>query len=169
MHRAIVKFGIDEIELHSLYQHIQNITPLIAEINKAYYQQPKMAIETGHMLTTNNRTTINHRNKQGVMQTTKYSNKYQKSSHYKRGSRKQIMGFLICDGLAPSSWSPSMRSDLAAEDPKEASQNVSFRNYKRCSMAMKDGKLFITSHRRSAAGPSMRSTVVEPEGLGWET
>ena len=36
----------------------------------------------------------------------------------------------------PSSWSPSMRSDLAAEDPKPASQNVSFRNDKRGSMAM---------------------------------
>ena len=30
------------------------------KINKAYYEQPKIAIETGHMLTTNNRTTKNH-------------------------------------------------------------------------------------------------------------
>ena len=59
-----------------------------------------------------------------------------------------------------------MRSDLPAEDPKPASQNVSFRNDKRDSIPMKDGKLFITSHMRSAAGPSMRSTVVEPKGLG---
>ena len=34
----------------------------------------------------------------------------------------------------PSSWSPSMRSDLEAVDPKPASQNVSFRNDKRGSM-----------------------------------
>ena len=36
----------------------------------------------------------------------------------------------------PSSWSPSMRSDLEAVDPKPAPQNVSFRNEKRGSMAM---------------------------------
>ena len=36
----------------------------------------------------------------------------------------------------PSSWSPSMRFDLKAMDPKTASQNVSFRNDKRGSMAM---------------------------------
>ena len=36
----------------------------------------------------------------------------------------------------PSSWLPSMRSDLEAADPKPASQNVSFRNDKRGSMAM---------------------------------
>ena len=36
----------------------------------------------------------------------------------------------------PSSWSLSMRSDLAAKDPKPASQNVSFRNDKRGSMVM---------------------------------
>ena len=36
----------------------------------------------------------------------------------------------------PSSWSPSIRSDLEAVDPKLASQNVSFRNDKRGSMAM---------------------------------
>ena len=36
----------------------------------------------------------------------------------------------------PSSWSPSMRPDLEAVDPKSASQNVSFRNDKRGSMAM---------------------------------
>ena len=36
----------------------------------------------------------------------------------------------------PSSWSPSMRSDLEAVDPKPASQNVSFRNDKRGSMVM---------------------------------
>ena len=36
----------------------------------------------------------------------------------------------------PSSWSPSMRSDLEAVDPKLASLNVSFRNEKRGSMAM---------------------------------
>ena len=36
----------------------------------------------------------------------------------------------------PSSWSPSMRSDLKAVDPKPTSQNVSFRNDKRGSMAM---------------------------------
>ena len=35
-----------------------------------------------------------------------------------------------------SSWSPSMRSDLEAVDPKPVSQNVSFRNDKRGSMAM---------------------------------
>ena len=59
-----------------------------------------------------------------------------------------------------------MRSDLPAEVPRQVSQNVSFRNDKRGCMAMKDGKLFITSRRRSAAGPSMRSMAVEPEGLG---
>ena len=48
----------------------------------------------------------------------------------------------------PSSWSPSMRSDLAAEDPKPATHNVSYRNDKRGSMVMKDGKLFKMSHRR---------------------
>ena len=31
----------------------------------------------------------------------------------------------------PSSWSLSMRSDLAAVDPEPVSQNVSFRNEKR--------------------------------------
>ena len=36
----------------------------------------------------------------------------------------------------PSSWSPSMRSDLEAVDPKPASQNMSFGNDKRGSMAM---------------------------------
>ena len=36
----------------------------------------------------------------------------------------------------PSLWSPSMRSDLEAVDPKPVSQNMSFRNYKRGSMAM---------------------------------
>ena len=36
----------------------------------------------------------------------------------------------------PSSWSPSMRSDLEVVDPKPASQNVSFRNKRRGSMAM---------------------------------
>ena len=36
----------------------------------------------------------------------------------------------------PSSWSLSMRSDLEDVDPKPASQNVSFRNDKRGSMAM---------------------------------
>ena len=36
----------------------------------------------------------------------------------------------------PSSWSPSMRSDLEAVDPKPASQNVSFKNDKRGSMVM---------------------------------
>ena len=36
----------------------------------------------------------------------------------------------------PSSWSPSMRSDLEAVDPKPALQNVSFRNDKRGLMAM---------------------------------
>ena len=75
-------------------------------------------------------------------------------------------GFPHLSQIGSSSWSPSMRSDLAAEDPKPASQNVSLRNDKRVSMAMKDGKLFITSYRRSAAGPSMRLTAVEPEGLG---
>ena len=43
---------------------------------------------------------------------------------------------------------------------------MSFINDKRGSMAMKDGKLFIMSRMRSAAGPSMRSTVVEPEWFG---
>ena len=66
----------------------------------------------------------------------------------------------------PSSWSPSMRSDLEAVDPKPASQNVSFRNDKRGSIAMYNGKLLTASQRRSAAGPWMRSTAVEPEGLG---
>ena len=37
---------------------------------------------------------------------------------------------------APSSWSPLMSSDLEAVDPKPMSQNVSFRNDKRGSMAM---------------------------------
>ena len=32
----------------------------------------------------------------------------------------------------PSLWSPSMRSNLAVVDPKPASQNVSYRNDKRC-------------------------------------
>ena len=36
----------------------------------------------------------------------------------------------------PSSWSPSMRSGLEAVDPKSVSQNVSFKNDKRGSMAM---------------------------------
>ena len=36
----------------------------------------------------------------------------------------------------PSSWSPSMRSDLQVVDPKAVSQNVSFTNDKRGSMAM---------------------------------
>ena len=36
----------------------------------------------------------------------------------------------------PSSWSPLMRSDLEAVDPKPTSQNMSFRNDKRGSMAM---------------------------------
>ena len=36
----------------------------------------------------------------------------------------------------PSSWSPVMRSDLEAVDPKSVSQNVSFRNDKKGSMAM---------------------------------
>ena len=39
-------------------------------------------------------------------------------------------------GRVPSSWLPSMRSDLEAVDPKPASQNVSFRNDKRGSLAM---------------------------------
>ena len=66
----------------------------------------------------------------------------------------------------PSSWLPSMRSDLEAVHPKPAPQNMSFRNDKRGSMAMQNGKLLTTSQRRSAAGPWMRSTTVEPEGLG---
>ena len=36
----------------------------------------------------------------------------------------------------PSSWSPSLRSDLEAVDPKPAWPNVSFRNDKRGSIAM---------------------------------
>ena len=36
----------------------------------------------------------------------------------------------------PSLWSPSMRSDLEAVDPKPASRNMSFKNDKRGSMAM---------------------------------
>ena len=36
----------------------------------------------------------------------------------------------------PSPWSPSMRSDLEAVDPNPASQNISFKNDKRGSMAM---------------------------------
>ena len=36
----------------------------------------------------------------------------------------------------PSLWSPSIRSDLEAVDPKPASQNVSFRNDKSSSMVM---------------------------------
>ena len=77
---------------------------------------------------------------------------------------KSWISSLVIDGLP--SWSPLMRSDLLAEHPKPASHNLSFRNEKRSSMAMKDGKLFITSRRRSAAGPSMRSITVEPECLG---
>src|SRR3990170_6596823 len=83
-----------------------------------------------------------------------------------KGFEKTNHGFPHLSQIGSSSWSLSMRSDLPAEDPKPASQNVSFRNDKRGSMAMKDGKLFITSCRTSAAGPSMRSTAVEPEWLG---
>ena len=55
---------------------------------------------------------------------------------------EEQMGSLPFEELerVPSSWSPSMRSDLEAVDPKPASQNVSFRNDKRGSMAMWDGK-----------------------------
>ena len=56
IHSGIVEIGTDEIELHSSYLHIQNITLGITGINKAYYKQPKIAFETGHMLTTNNGT-----------------------------------------------------------------------------------------------------------------
>ena len=66
----------------------------------------------------------------------------------------------------PSSWSQLMTSDLEAVDPKPASQNVSFRNDKGGSMVMQNGKLLTANQRRSAAGPWMRSTAVEPEGLG---
>src|SRR3989337_1721795 len=83
-----------------------------------------------------------------------------------KGFEKTNHGFPHLSQIGSSSWSPSMRSVLPAEDPKSASQNVSIRNDKRGSVVMKDGKLFITSRRRSAAGPSMRSTAVEPEGLG---
>ena len=68
-----------------------------------------MAIETGHMLTTNNRITKNHRNKQGVMQTTRYSNKYWIGSHYKRGSR--IMEFPGEEARQNKSWVSSLVPD----------------------------------------------------------
>ena len=59
-----------------------------------------------------------------------------------------------------------MRSNLPAEDPRLRPHNVSLINDKRGSMAMKAGKVFMTSRRRSAVGPSMRSMVVKPKGLG---
>ena len=83
-----------------------------------------------------------------------------------KGFEKTNHGFPHLSQIGSSSWSSSMKSDLLAEDPKPVSQNMSFRNDKRGSMAMKDGKLFITSRRRSAVGPSMRSMVVKPKGLG---
>ena len=45
----------------------------------------------------------------------------------------------------PSSWSLLMRSSLEAMDPKPASQNVSFKNDKRGSMAMYNGKFLTAS------------------------
>ena len=45
IHSGIVETGIDEIELHSSYLHIENITFWITGINKAYYEQPKIAFE----------------------------------------------------------------------------------------------------------------------------
>ena len=64
------------------------------------------------------------------------------------------------------SWSWSMRSDLEIEDSKPPPSNVSFRNDKIGSMAYKDRKSLTAWRRRSVAGPSKRSTTVEPEGLG---
>ncbi len=56
IHSGIVETGTDEIELHSSYFHIKNITLWITGINKAYYKQPKIEFETEHMLTTNSQT-----------------------------------------------------------------------------------------------------------------
>ena len=56
IHSGIVETGTDEIELYSSYLHIYNIMFWITGINKAYYEQPKIAFETGNLLTTNNRT-----------------------------------------------------------------------------------------------------------------
>ena len=80
------------------------------------------------------------------------------------------MGCFTLDELlwVPSSWSWSMRSDLAIEDPKPPPHNVSFRSDKMGSMAYKARKSLTACRRRSTAGPSKRSTVVEPEGLGMD-
>ena len=65
------------------------------------------------------------------------------------------------------SWSWSMRSDLAIEDPEPPSY-VSFRSDKMGSMAYKARKSLTAWRWRSAAGPSKRSTAVELEGLGMD-
>ena len=60
----------------------------ITEINKAYYEQPNIAIETRHMLTTNNRTT-KYQEKRHMLATT-----YLTTTKYSVGSKVCLEGVI---------------------------------------------------------------------------